>query len=144
MQRVLCVLLIGSGLLACKTAATPGRAAAISQQFDINDQQMLTLSASGSALRIKLAKVDDSRCPTGVQCLVAGYANVDVELTDATAITQIARISLLFSRLPNYTRDSVSVTLNQQQYWLRLLDVKPYPSGSGSPTKTATLRLRPY
>jgi hypothetical protein len=69
---------------------------------------------------------------------------VTIELTDGTAAPQTARISLRYKDLPNYSLDSAAVTLNQQAYWLRLLDVTPYPSlaGSSQPT-TAKLRLRP-
>lgn len=107
-------------------------------------QQTATLPApSGGPISITLTDVQDSRCPSGMQCIWAGYAAVTLQLTDATAAPQTARLTLL-NNLPTYTRDSVSVTLNRREYWLRLLDVTPYPGeGNGSTKRTATLRLRP-
>lgn len=138
------VLIASSGLLACKKDDASKTATAIGQPFDLDDKQTTTLPTStGSLLSVRISQINDSRCPSNAYCITAGYATVDVELTDATATPQLARIGLRVAVPPNYARDSVSVTLNQQKYWLRLLDVKPYPGGS-SQTKTATLRLRPY
>ena len=146
MKTLLVMLIAGGGLLACKKDDATGKVAAIiGQPFDLADKQTTTLPVSGgSPLSITLTKVLDSRCPTGMQCITAGYAAVDVELADATTAPQTAHISLNFSGLPGYTRDSVAVVISQQKYWLRLLDVKPYPSTTSSQTPIATLRLRPY
>lgn len=146
MKTLLVVLVASYGLLACKKDDAAGKvAAAIGQPFDLTEQQTTTLPVSGSsALSITLTKVLESRCPATMQCITAGYAAVDVELADAATAPQTAHISLGASRVPAYTRDSVTVTLSTQKYWLRLLDVKPYPTGASGQTKTATLRLRPY
>ena len=140
------MLVAGSLLAACKTTTGPAAPALGSgQPFELVMQQAATIPASGSApISLTLTEVKDSRCPSGAQCIWAGYVAVSVRLTDATAVPQTARISLLYKGLPGYAPDSVAVTLNQRAYWLRLLDVAPYPSlvGSSQPP-TATLRLRP-
>ncbi|RZK62349.1 MAG: hypothetical protein EOO59_02785 [Hymenobacter sp.] len=141
------ILFAGCGLLACKKEAAPTETTAvIGQAFDLAEQQTTTLPAGGSSpLRVTLTQVHESRCPTGVQCFLAGSVAVEVELVDATATPQLALIYRYDNVRPGYSRDSVSVVLNQQAYWLRLLDVTPYPSTTnGSQTKVATLRLRPY
>lgn len=145
MRNILLILLASGGLLACKKELSTALAAAsIDQPFEVALQQTTTLPVVGGPVSCTLTSVQDSRCPSGGQCIWAGYAAVAVELTDATASPQTARISLHYKDLPNYSLDSVAVTLNQQAYWLRLLDVTPYPSLSGSgQTKTAVLRLRP-
>ena len=139
------MLLASSALLACKKDAGPGSSSVvIGQPFSVAMQQTATLPAtSGGPITITLTDVQDSRCPSGMQCIWAGYAAVTLQLTDATATPQTARLTLL-NNLPTYTRDSVSVTLNRREYWLRLLDVTPYPGeGNGSTKTMATLRLRP-
>lgn len=145
MRTALLLVLASGGLLACKKELTTAPAAAsIGQPFEVALQQTTTLPAAGGPVRIALSGVQDSRCPSGGQCIWAGYVAVTVELTDATATPQTARISLHYKDLPGYALDSVAVTLNQQAYWLRLLAVTPYPSlvGSSQPT-TAKLCLRP-
>ncbi|MGI4862952.1 MAG: hypothetical protein ACRYFZ_03460 [Janthinobacterium lividum] len=146
MKTLLVMLIAGGGLLACKKDdATDKIAGTIGQPFDLTETQTTTLPVSGgSALSVSLTKVLDSRCPITLQCITAGYAAVDVQLSDATTAPQTAHLSLGTSGVPGYTRDSVSVTLSLQKYWLRLLDVKPYPNGNSGQIKTATLRLRPY
>ncbi len=146
MKMRIALLLAGNLLLACKKEDTATKVAAVvGQPFDLAEQQSTTLApGSANALSVRLTQVLDSRCPIGTYCFLAGSVAVDVELTDATAAPQAARIYLSsHNALPNYSRDSVSVLLNQQKYWLRLLAVNPYPS-TGSPPKVATLRLRPY
>lgn len=146
MKTLLAILSGGSGLLACKKEDATGKVAAtISQPFDLIEQQSTTLPVSGgSALTVSLTKVLDSRCPINAYCIVAGYAAVDVQVADAATAPQTVHISLGTSGMPTYTRDSVSVTLSLQKYWLRLLDVKPYPNGNSGQAKFATLCLRPY
>jgi hypothetical protein len=145
MKRLLSVLVASSLLVACKTTVVPAtQALRIGQPFELVMQKAAAIPAGGGPITLTLTEVKDSRCPSGGQCIWAGYVAVTVQLTDAAAIPQTARISLRYKDLPNYTLDSVAVTLNQQAYWLRLLDVTPYPSlaGSSQPT-TAKLRLRP-
>jgi hypothetical protein len=116
----------------------------IGQPFEVTIQQLVTVpAASGGPITITLTDVQESRCPSGMQCTWAGYAAVTLQLTDATATPQTTRMNLLARDLPTYTLDSVNVTLNQKKYWLRLLDVSPYPGTGSSSAKTATLRLRP-
>jgi hypothetical protein len=138
-------LLVSSTLLACqKDDGLNSSSVTVGQPFELHMQQAATVpAASGGPITFTLTDVQDARCPSGMQCIWAGYAAVTVQLTDATATPQMARISLLNRYLPTYALDSVSVTLNQRKYWLRLLDVSPYPSAGSSQPTTARLRLRP-
>ncbi|RZK22462.1 MAG: hypothetical protein EOO56_08505 [Hymenobacter sp.] len=144
MKPLLLALLAGTGLLACqKEDPTTKAAVIIGQPFDLALQQTTTLPTSSAPISLTLKTVNDSRCPIGVQCLVAGYATVEVALADATPNVQTVRISLHTNNLPNYTADSVALTLNQRPYSLLLLDVTPYPgAANGNETKTARLCLR--
>jgi hypothetical protein len=145
-MKLLSFMLAASGLLAaCKTTVIPAAPMlADSQPFELVKQKTTIIPVNGGgSISLTLTDVQDARCPSGTQCIWAGYAAVTVQLTDATATPQTARIALLIKDLPTYTRDSVSVTLNQKPYWLRLLEVNPYPgTGSGQPP-AAKLRLRP-
>lgn len=142
MKTTLLALLTSCTLLACKKDQP---APSLNQAFELPLNQTVSLATGGGALSITLTDVQESRCPANAYCIWAGYAAVTLELKDASATPQTARLSLLNKPSPEYTRDSVAVTLNQQRYWLRLLAVQPYPSATGgtSQPKTATLRLRP-
>ena len=144
MKTNLLILLMSAGLVACKKDALTNEVAAVTgQSFDLPTQRTATLPTSSTPVSVTLTAVNDSRCPIGVQCFLAGYATVEVELRDAAPAAQIARISLHTKTIPGYTADSVQVTLNQRSYSLQLLDVTPYPGvENGNPTKIATLRLR--
>ena len=142
MNKLFLLLLVAGGLAACKKDQ-PGPS--LNQTFELPLHQTATLATGSSPLRITLTNVQDSRCPINAFCIWAGYAAVTLELKDAAAAPQTARISLHYKDLSQYSADSVAVTLNQQDYWLRLLDVTPYPSttGGSSQPPTAVLRLRP-
>ncbi len=133
-MKALPFILTLSGLLACKkNDASPV------QSFDLVYQQPTTITASGPA-QATLTVVNESRCPSDLNCITGGTVAVTVTFTGAGP-DQTARLG--YDR--SYTRDSVLVTLNRQAYWLRLLAVNPYPSAkTRSQPKIATLRLRPY
>ncbi|MVN76633.1 hypothetical protein GO988_09890 [Hymenobacter sp. HMF4947] len=142
MKKTFFALLTGCTLLACKKDQ-PGPA--LNQTFELPLNQTTTLATGSSPISISLTDVQDSRCPINAYCIWAGYAAVTLKLSDASVVAQTARLSLLNKPSPDYTRDSIAVTLNQQDYWLRLLNVTPYPSTTGGTgqAKTAVLRLRP-
>lgn len=142
MKTTFLALLTSCTLLACKKDQPEP---SLNQAFEVQLNQPTSLATSGGALSITLTDAQDSRCPLNAYCIWAGYAAVTLQLKDASAVAQTARLSLLNKPSPEYSRDSVAVTLNQHDYWLRLLDLKPYPSttGGSSQPPTATLRLRP-
>jgi hypothetical protein len=134
MTRTLLVLLAG-GLLACgKTSMQAGQVVTLVPK----QPTTLALGRPGS-VEATLTELNDSRCPSDVVCIWAGTIDATLALTDGST-TQTVRLGYQ----KNYASDSVDVTLNQQRYWVRLLDVTPYPSTkNGGLLRTATLRLRP-
>ena len=110
---------------------------AASQNLRLPYQRATTLATTGGRVQATLTEVDDSRCPQGVTCVWAGKVMVTLTVTDAAA-TQTLRLT----RAPQQA-DSAKLTLNKQAYWLRLLDVTPYPSETnGGEAKVAAIRLR--
>ncbi|MGI4870118.1 MAG: hypothetical protein ACRYFX_02950 [Janthinobacterium lividum] len=146
MKSFLQILLLSGGLTACKTSASaPGQPAsppvgkaAPSQDFRLPFQQATTLTVPGGRVQATLTEVQESRCPQNVTCISAGVVAITLTLTDM-ATTQMLHLA----RGPHQA-DSVALTLNKQAYWLRLLDVTPYPSdtNNGSEPEVAALRLR--
>jgi hypothetical protein len=134
MTRTLLVLLAG-GLLACGKTSMQAR-----QVVALVPKQPTTLALGGpGSVEATLTELNDSRCPSDVVCIWAGTIDATLALTDGSA-TQTVRLGYE----KNYASDSVDVLLNKRRYWVRLLDVTPYPSSkNGSLLRTATLRLRP-
>ena len=89
---------------------------ALRQQFKLKVGQEVRIREAGIKVRVN-GVVEDSRCPTGVQCIWAGNGKVSVKLSKAGG-------------------ESVSVELNTsagpqsstyQGYEVRLLSLDPYP-----------------
>lgn len=133
-NRYFSVLLAG-GLLACRKDAMQA-----GQVINLVPKQPATLALGGpGSVQATLTELSDSRCPSGLVCFAAGTIAATVELTDGHA-PQTVRLGYQ----KYYAADSVRVTLNQQNYWVRVLDVTPYPSSkNATQLRVATLRLRP-
>ena len=145
MKTLAFLVLAGSGLLACQRKGSAMPAATVGPPFSVAYQQTVILPLSPTdSVRVAFTKVDDSRCPEGGQCVWAGDARVAVLLTENTA-SQTVRLGLGINKTySDYLPDSIIIMLNHRDYWLRLLDVTPYPSTKGtSSPKMATLRLLP-
>ena len=134
------LLLVG----ACK-ATTPVAPATATEVLALVYKQPLALDGSAGGSQLEFSDVEDSRCPTGAQCIWAGEARVTLTLTESSTAPQQVRLGLNPGpKGPNALPDSLSVVLHRQPYWVRLLSVTPYPSLNGTPgPKVATVRLRP-
>lgn len=62
MRRLVLFLLMSGGLLACRKAAGPN------QNLTLVYRQPTTTAANG-AVQATLTAVNDSRCPSGAQCI---------------------------------------------------------------------------
>lgn len=134
MSRFLLVLLV-SGLLACgKTTIQTG------QVVTLVPKQPVTLALGGlGSVEATLTTLTDSRCPSDVICISAGNVDATITLADGAA-TQTIRLGYQ----KNYLTDSASVTIHQQTYWVRILNVTPYPSKANiGQLRTAVVRVRP-
>jgi hypothetical protein len=134
MSRFFLVLLV-SGLLACgKTTIQTG------QVITLVPKQPATLAlGSRGSVEATLTDLIDSRCPSDVVCITGGNVEATLTLADGTA-TETIRLG----HQKNYLADSVNVTIQQQAYWVRMLDVTPYPSKKNAgQLRTAVVRLRP-
>jgi hypothetical protein len=78
-RRGLCrLLLTGVALFVCSDAAA-GQTARVGREFRIKVGRVVTLD--GGSLRVRFARVaSDSRCPSDVDCVWAGNAEVLVEV----------------------------------------------------------------
>ena len=128
------------GFISCKKTDN----VEVDQQFEVREQRTVVVTLPTSKPQIRVAKLTDSRCPTGGQCFWAGQATVDVALSVGSDSMRVMGLYLgqgLGQGTNWHNRDSAAVTLAGQPYWLYLLAVNPYPSGNSSDKKTVTFRL---
>jgi hypothetical protein len=102
--------------------------------------QPFTLSINGEAilaaegLTLQVLSVEDSRCPKGANCVVIGEAKVKLALSRAGKA--LGTLELIIPAHPK--------TTYLGGYYLRLLDVLPYPDTNtvSKPAKTVRLEVQ--
>ncbi|MFC6996784.1 hypothetical protein [Rufibacter roseus] len=100
------------------------------------------------SLRVRLQKIDDSRCPMNAMCIRYGSAVADFQIEDSQGNSAAKRL-YLGDALPapdnrgSRTADTVEVALGNRHYFLILSDVQPYPNTSDSipPEKKVTVSV---
>lgn len=140
MNKLLAISTACLSIISCKKTDN----VAVDQQFEVQEQRTVVVALPASKPQIRVAKITDSRCPVGVQCIWAGQAAVDVALSTGPDSARVNGLYLGQGLGPGtgwHTRDSAAVTLAGVPYWLHLLAVDPYPSRNGTGRKTATFRL---
>jgi hypothetical protein len=113
-------------LLATTTAPQPAsrtQEAALGQEFELKFGQQVSIKEEG--LKISFSQVaEDSRCPTGVQCIWAGNARVVLKLNKARRRSTVMSLN-------------TGVEPKQKSYGgyeVKLLELNPYPK-EGAPIR---------
>jgi hypothetical protein len=116
----------GTGAAVGSNSAAETKAVTMDQDFDLAPGQ--TAVVDGGGLTVTFVKVaEDSRCPTGVQCVWAG--NGAVALEPSTQGTGKYAVTLNTTLTPH--------AVNAGAYEIRLVGLKPYPK-QGSPIPPAS------
>ncbi len=138
--------LLAWSLAACAPAPSSDPISAPSVQAPIRapltvqlSQNNPDLTLEGAGLRLKLLKVEDSRCPQNVQCFWAGEVGVTLE---------IAKIGVQYVRQPLYTLFDTNARSEPKRvlaegYEFKILEVTPSPVAGEIQSKTVTLELIP-
>ena len=109
--------------------------------FEINLNGKVILPKSNSELMIEFVQLADSRCPTGVQCVWAGNALVNLILSVKEAKAETA-LCLGQCKDGFRTSDTTKVSLNNNIYSVILQEVKPYPEKEKSENKKVVLVVK--
>ncbi len=91
--------------------------AQVNRQIKIKINQQKTVAGR---LSIKVLSVEDSRCPTGTQCVWAGNAKVRIRVRNARGATQIFELN-------TYQKPK---TVRFGGYEIGLEDVNPHPANN--------------
>jgi len=107
---------------ATRRAAAP-ESARVGREFTIKVGRTVTLK--GEPLRLRFVRVpSDSRCPTGVECVLAGNAEV---LIEASAGGARSRRTL---SLNTNARQGRAGEASYHHYTVKLVSLSPYPSNT--------------
>jgi len=119
---VACVVLLGvrGAAHGVTRRARAAQAARVGREFRLRAGRTVTLAREG--LRLRLVRVAaDSRCPTGVDCVWAGNAEVVVEVG-----TRNRRVSKTL-RLNTNASPERPAEDKYRSYTVKLVELKPYP-----------------
>jgi hypothetical protein len=120
-----CVLLLGGqgAVYGVTRRAGAAQAARVGREFRIRAGRAATLAREG--LRLRFVRVaTDSRCPTGVDCVWAGNAEVVIEVG-----ARNRRVSKTL-RLNTNASPERPAEDKYRGYTVKLVELKPYPRAS--------------
>ena len=128
LQVFFAVLVIGVFAAGC--ADTPAASPGLGRSFTLKVGQSTTIASEDLKLRFD-AVVSDSRCPSDVQCIRAGEAEVKLIATQAGQATQLKLVERGLTSGPN--------VVNYKNYTLEF-KLTPYPVSTNQ-IKTSDYRL---
>ncbi len=128
---ILCVMFALS-LLACSSKSSSDSTPSVPLETEFSSKPGQHISISGENLIVEFKSVsNDSRCPAGAQCVSAGNAEVNVELTKTGNSPFTVQLNTAGPDTANY--------LN---YTIRVTDLQPNPTlGSTIPQSEYTAKL---
>jgi hypothetical protein len=117
------LLVVASVALLCSHASAAPRAERVGREFKVKVGRAVTFGRE--TLRLRFARVAaDSRCPTGVDCVWAGNAEVLVEVSAGGAR---GRRTLSLNTNAGGERP---VEVKYRRYTVRLVALSPYPQSA--------------
>lgn len=99
--------------------------------FELELNERILFPESSNSLSFTLTSIHDNRCPVDVQCIIAGSANVQFQMSDNSGAK--ASAELCIGSCDNHitkTEDTLQITLNNINYSVSLKSVNPYPNTS--------------
>ena len=111
-----------------------------STDLEADRKEPFTLAIAGSAvvdgeIYVTLESVHDSRCPVGVECFHAGWAEIVVAVTIADEVNEI--ITLYHAA----NRDDKPSLVKIGRLTISVINVVPYPVEGGGPTEDVRVTL---
>ncbi|MGJ3250627.1 MAG: hypothetical protein ACFE0J_05790 [Elainellaceae cyanobacterium] len=118
-------LLIGIGLITSQTKShnSASQAVTMGRPFDLNLDQTVTVEPSD--LNVTLLNIEDSRCPSGVQCPWEGQVTTTLEVRRGDSV--IRQIDLT-----RHVGQRELATQSIDGYSLELIEVDPHPQAERS------------
>jgi hypothetical protein len=127
--RTIVVIAAAVSVAACAGITSAPRDVSVGQSVELSIGE--TANVTPGSVRVQLAGINDSRCPSDVVCVQAGDAMIILALSGAGA----DRVDTLYLVKP-------PKSVSYGGYRFEALDVQPYPKSSGQqPSKTLVLKV---
>lgn len=127
--RTIVVIAAAISIAACAGITSAPRDVSVGQSVELSIGE--TANVTPGSVRVQLAGINDSRCPSDVVCVQAGDAMIILALSGAGA----DRVDTLYLVKP-------PKSISYGGYRFEALDVQPYPRSSGQqPSKTLVLKV---
>ena len=131
MKRMYFILFAGTAIMACQKSTVDKKDEDVlryKESISINDIPRATLT---------FFEVNDNRCPEGVQCIVAGSANVDLALDGVTTEGRVTKhVKMCLGDCSNFVADTVNEEFAGYKYRFILKSVNPFPKKDVQAAKT--------
>lgn len=120
-------------------STTPLIEAAFNQRVTLSYQQRAALPTQNvPELTVTIDDVEDTRCPQGVRCQLAGEVYTQLAVRDQSGASQSVTLQLVGH---STSIDSAAVQANGRQYTLVLQEVTPYPETMQEPKQQKRVTL---
>jgi hypothetical protein len=120
-------------------ATAPLIEAAFHQRVTLYYQQRVALPTQNvSELTVTIDDVEDTRCPQGLRCQLAGEVYTHLAVRDQSGASQSVTLQLVGH---STSIDSAAVQANGRQYTLVLQEVTPYPETMKEPKQQKRVTL---
>jgi hypothetical protein len=112
--------------IACEKDQLNNTTADFGSKIKIELNGKATIGQNGNYLIVKLEQVDDSRCPSDVNCITAGDAMVRINVVDIR--DNQASFDLFYGQKSSFKPDTLAFSIDQKNYKMILSNVLPYPA----------------
>ena len=106
--------------------------------FQLRANESVSFSDNSNVINLKLANIQDSRCPKDVQCIRAGEAIVILDLQIGDEKFTGIKVCIGCEKVMAIT-ETTEIKAKSKTYTLKLNSVDPYPQSTGLATPTAIL-----
>jgi len=131
MKKIYFIFFVSTALFACQKSSVDKKEEGIlryKETVSINDIPSATLT---------FFDVTDSRCPEGVQCIVAGNTHVDLALDGVTTEGRITKhVKMCLGDCSDFLADTVNEEFAGYKYQFILKSVNPFPKKDTQAAKT--------
>lgn len=112
--------------------------AKLGDNFDLKANESISFTDNSGSINTKLLKIEESRCPEGVQCIRAGEAIVTLDIQVGEEKFNGIKVCLQCEKAMGIT-ETAEIKAKNRTYKINLKAVNPYPKANNSPVQTATL-----
>ena len=113
-------------VIACQKQESETPSVDFGTKVKIDLNQTAIIGKNTNQLVVKVEQINDSRCPSDVNCITAGDAMVSLVVIDDKE--NQASFDLFIGQKSNFKEDTLAFSINQKNYKMIVFGVSPYPT----------------